>query len=113
MIKSDIPYINYILDIIKDIEKSVGNLSRNNFNEDKKEANIRRLEMISKAINDTSSEFKKKYSNINWKKFGELKRIFMDHYFGIDVDIVWEIIKKDLPKLKQEIEEIINKEKHI
>jgi len=103
MIKSDIPYLNYILDIMKDVEKSVSNISRKNFNEDKKEANIRRLEMISKAINDISREFKDEYSNINWKKFEEIKSTFMNHYFGIDVDIVWDIVKKDLPNLKEQL----------
>ncbi|MDP2926471.1 MAG: DUF86 domain-containing protein [Nanoarchaeota archaeon] len=113
MIKSDIPYMNYIIDIIKDIEDSMKDTSKNNFNKDKKDANIRRLEIISESIKNISAELKNKYPDIEWKKFENLKYIFMNNYFGVDLDIVWEIIKNDIPKLKQEIEEIINKEKQV
>ena len=108
MIKSDIPYINYMLDIIKDIENSIKNISKNNFdkNKDKKEANVRRLEIMSEAIKNISKEFKNKYSNIDWRKLEDIKNIFMNHYFGVDVGVVWEIIKKDIPNLKQKIQKI-------
>jgi len=106
MIKSNIPYMNYILDIIKDIEKSISNVSKSNFNKDKKEANVRRLEIISGAVKNISEEFKNKYPNIEWKKFEDVKNIFMHHYFGVDVEIVWEILKKDIPDLKEKIQKI-------
>ncbi len=113
MIKSDIPYINYVIDIIKDIQNSMKNISKKDFDKDKKDANIRRLEIISEAVKNISEEFKNKYSGIDWKKFESIKYIFINHYFGVDINIVWDIIKKDIPKLKLEIEEIINKEKQV
>ena len=112
MIKSYAPYLSYILDIIKDIEDSIKDIAKNDFNKDKKEANIRRIEIVGNAVKNISEEFKNKHQNINWKKFENIGYVFANHYFGVDINIIWDIVKIDIPKLKQEIEEIINKEKH-
>ena len=46
-----------------------------------------------------------------------MKNKLMHHYFGIDFDIVWKVIEKDIPDLKQKIidikEDLINKKKQI
>jgi len=113
MTKINMPYINYIIDIINDIEDSMKNISKNSFekNKDKKDANVRRLEIMSEAIKSISEELKNKYSNIKWEKFVDIKNIFTHHYFGVDSDVVWEIINKDIPVLKEEIIKIKEKEK--
>jgi uncharacterized protein with HEPN domain len=112
MTKINMPYINYIIDIIKDIEDSMKNISKNSFekNKDKKDANVRRLEIMSEAIKSISEELKNKYPNIKWEKFVDIKHIFTHHYFGVDSDIVWQIIKKDIPVLKEEIIKIKEKQ---
>jgi uncharacterized protein with HEPN domain len=50
---------------------------------------------------------------IEWQKIYGFRNIVAHHYFGINVDIVWQIIREDLPKLKEEIEQIINNYKRI
>ena len=35
----------------------------------------------------------------------------MHHYFGVDWDIVWKVINGELPELKKNVEDILNKEK--
>ena len=46
---------------------------------------------------------KNKNPDIDWKKIAGLRDILVHAYFGIDVEIVWDIIKNKIPKLKQEI----------
>ena len=115
MIKSDIPYINYIMDIINDIQNSIKSISKNSLekNKDKKEANIRRIEIISEVVKNISEEFKNKYPYIGWKKLEKIGGMLKYKYFGVDFNTVWDFINGDIPKLKQEIEEIINKEKQV
>jgi len=115
MIKSDIPYMNYIIDITRDIENSIKNTSKNSFgkDKDKKDANVRRIEIISESIKNISAELKDKYSHIEWKKFEKIEDMLKYKYFGVDFNAVWDFINEDIPKLKQEIEEIINKEKQV
>ena len=115
MIKSDIPYMNYIIDIIKDIEDSMKDTSKNNFekDKDKKDANLRRIEIIIRSIKNISAELKNKYAHIEWEKFEKIEDMLKYKYFGVDFNAVWDFINEDIPKLKQEIEEIINKEKQV
>ena len=107
-VHKDIPYLNHMLDAINDIEESIKNLSKKEFiiNKDVKDANIRRLEIIGEAAKNLSKNIKDKNPNIEWKKIAGTRDIVVHHYFGIDYNIVWNIIKKDLPVLKKEIEKI-------
>ena len=63
---NDLPYIKHILDAICDIENSVADLSRNEFEENKdvKDATIRRIEVIGEAAKNISNKLKEKYSDI-------------------------------------------------
>ena len=104
----DIPYINYILDIIKNIENSVKNLSIKKFNknQDSQDANIRRIEIIGESIKNISGDLKDKYHDVNWEKFEKIREILSNHYFGIDFDSVWKFIIKDIPVFKDKIKKI-------
>ncbi len=101
----DLPYINHILDAIKDIEESLRGLTKNQFikNKDVKEANIRRIEIIGEAVKNISQGLKDKHRGIGWIKIAGTRDKMIHHYFGVNLDIVWEIIKKDIPDLKEKI----------
>jgi len=48
------------------------------------------------------------HPNIEWKKIAGLRDIFAHQYFGIDIDIIWDILKNKLPALEEEIIEILS-----
>lgn len=56
-----------------------------------------------------SEDIKSKNKHINWQKISTLRNIIAHHYFGINVDIVWQIICDDLPKLKDDLNLMLNK----
>ena len=68
---------------------------------------IRRLEIIGEAIKNLPQEFKDNYTQVPWKKISGLRDKLIHEYFGIDIDLVWTIIVRDLPELKQNIEDIL------
>lgn len=113
MIKNPLIFVNHILDNIKLIENSTKNLSRKDFenNRDILDATIRRIEVIGEAAKNLSSEFINKYRNIEWKKIIGMRDKIIHHYFGVDVEIIWKTIKEDIPILKKNIREILEKEK--
>jgi len=63
--------------------------------------------VIGENVGKLSTDLKTEYKQIDWQKINGLRNIIAHHYFGINVDVVWEIIQIDLPKLKAEIQRIV------
>ena len=72
---------------------------------------IRSLEIIGEASKKLSAEFKAVHSNIEWKKMAATRDKLIHDYFGIDYEIVWDIIQNKLPDLNKEVSDILNSEK--
>ena len=104
----DLPYIEHILDAINDIGESVKRLSKDDFSNDKdiRDANIRRLEIIGEAVKNISNKLKEEHKEIEWNKISATRDKIIHHYFGVNLEIVWNIIKEDLPKLKKQVQKI-------
>ncbi len=98
-------------DIIESIQKIkiyTSGLSLADFLKDDKtiDAVIRNFEIIGEASNRIPDEIRDKFQLVNWHRIrGFRNRIFHD-YMGIDYEIVWEIIEKDLEELKNKIQQI-------
>lgn len=108
MSHDNLPYISHMLDAIKDIEDSVKNDTKDQFikNKDIKDATIRRIEIIGEAAKNIQESFKKNHAEISWKEIIGTRDRMIHHYFGVNLDIVWEIIKTDLPTLKKQLQGI-------
>ncbi len=104
----DLPYIEHILEAIRDIEESIHGLSKEEFsqNKDVRDANIRRLEVIGEAVKNISHKLREEYPKIEWNKIAVTRDKIIHHYFGINLEIIWAIIKNDLPPFKKQIQEI-------
>ena len=64
--------------------------------------------VIGEAVGKLSVEVKKENPGIQWEKIYGLRNILAHHYFGINVDLIWQIIQNDIPVLKNELEKLIN-----
>lgn len=108
----DIPYLKHILDAINDIEHSIQNLSKQKFvkNKDVKDATIRRIEIIGEAVKNISPELKKKYPEIEWKRIAGARDVMIHAYFNVDLDVVWDIVNRDIPILKTNLTKILRLE---
>ena len=102
--------LQHILDAILEIETYVNTSEYPNFIENSmmRFASIKQLEIIGEASNHLSDEIKEAFSDIEWAQIVGMRNIFVHEYFGVDSNIVWEIIKTDLPNLKERITAIIN-----
>ncbi len=70
-------------------------------------ASIKQMEIIGEASNKISKDLKSKFSEIEWVQIIGMRNVFAHEYFGIDSSLVWEIIKNDIPELKEKVENIL------
>lgn len=102
-------YISDILEAIQSIERYVENLTFDDFVKDRKtiDAIVRNFEIIGEAVKHIPKTLKLKYPAIPWKKMAGMRDRIIHEYFGVDIEILWKTIKEDLPKVKPEIEKIL------
>jgi uncharacterized protein with HEPN domain len=101
--------LQHILDAIDEIHKYLiaADLSVFLENSMMRFACIKQMEIIGEASNHLSAELKSKFSDIEWAQIVGMRNVFAHEYFGIDSSLVWEIIKNDIPELKEKIEHIL------
>lgn len=101
--------IIHILEAILEIEKYNENRNFDDFLNDSmfRFACIKQLEIIGEASNHISSITKEKCSEIEWQQIVGMRNLFIHEYFGIDLNIAWDIIENDLPSLKHELKRIL------
>ncbi len=111
--KDPLIFIEHILESIKNIEDFSKGLSKDSLvkNRLNQSAIIRELEIIGEAVMNISNDFREKYPGIEWSKIAATRNKIIHNYFGIDFNIIWDIIKEDAPRLKKDIQEILEKEK--
>ena len=73
------------------------------------DASMMNFIVIGEEVGKLTDEIKSKNGQIDWQKIYSLRNIIAHHYFGINVDIVWQIIRTDLPKLKEDLKILLNK----
>lgn len=75
-----------------------------------KSATLRELEIIGEASSRISLEIKDAYLLVPWRLLKDFRNVLSHEYFGVNEEIVWDIVKNKLPQLKVQISEIIKRE---
>ena len=100
-------------DILASIEKIKSYTFGHTFDtfiEDSKtlDAVIRNFEIIGEAANRLPEDFKDSHKGINWFRIRGFRNRIVHDYMGIDFQIVWTIIDKDLNRLADDINNIVD-----
>ena len=113
MHRSYLLYLEDILTSTNKILKYFGNYSYEELLKDEMriDAIIRNFEIIGEASSNIPQEIRDKYSFIEWRNISDFRNVLAHEYFGIDYEIMWEIIKDKLPALQKGIQTILEKEK--
>ncbi len=103
-------FLEHILEAINLIEEYINNKEKSDFLKSKQlqDSVIRRIEIIGESIKNIPSDFKGSHENIPWKEITGMRDILIHQYFGVDLELTWEVIIVDLPKLKKSVIAIIN-----
>ena len=97
-----------ILESIEKIERYTEGMTRNSFQNDEKTADavVRNLEIIGEAAGRLPEDFINRHSEIEWIKIVGLRNRIVHEYFGVDLQLIWQILKNDLPIFKQFVKNI-------
>jgi hypothetical protein len=102
--------VQHIYDAILEIESYLLDKEFSDFmnNSMMRFACIKQLEINGEAGNHISDTTKLIFSSIEWAQIVGMRNVFVHEYFGVDPQLVWEILKNDLPDLKVKINQILN-----
>ena len=64
---------------------------------------VRNLEIIGEAIKRVSVTLKETHPDTAWKPIAGMRDKLIHDYFGVNLQLVWEVVEKDLPVLKEKI----------
>ena len=95
-------YLKHILESIHAIEQYVKDIKFEEFVDNKlvQDGVIRNLEIVGEASKRLSDEFKQAHQYIPWKDIAGMRDKLIHDYMGVDLLVVWETIKHDVPFLK-------------
>lgn len=98
-------YLEDILGAITKIQRYTRDLSCTSFALDDKtiDAVVRNLEVIGEAVKQLPSDLRARHPGVEWQKIAGLRDILIHQYFGIDADIIWDIVESKLPGLGQAV----------
>jgi uncharacterized protein with HEPN domain len=98
-----------MLDAVKEILEFTKDKTRVDLNNNRmlSHAIVRLLEIIGEAAVDLSDEFQKAHTELPTKQMIGMRNRLIHGYFDVDLDIVWQTVKKDLPSLKTQLESIL------
>lgn len=102
-------FIEDILESIEKIESYIEGLDYEKFTSKGMvvDAVIRNLEIIGEATRNIPDKIREQNPEIPWKKMIGLRNIATHAYFGIDLEIIWEIVTRNLPETKSQISKIL------
>ncbi len=96
-------YLRHILDETEYLIKRSSGLSKNDFLQDEtlKRAFVRSIEIIGEAVKKVPADIKNKYAHFEWRAMAGMRDKLIHDYFGIDYDIVWDVVTNKIPVLKK------------
>ena len=104
--------INHINDEINYLITKSKDLTHSDFIKDEtlKRAFVRSLEIIGEAVKSIPKNICDQYEQIEWNKISGMRDKLIHHYFGVDYDLVWDVIKNNIPNLNETIKLILKNE---
>jgi uncharacterized protein with HEPN domain len=101
-----------MLAAIRKIERYTSGIDQPGFQQDEKtvDAVVRNLEVLGEAANRISPGFASRHGDVPWRQVAGLRNRIVHDYFGLDLEIIWQVIRHDLPRLKVQLEELATAE---
>ena len=95
---------------LEKVERYTSGLNKETFLADDKtlDAVVRNLEIVGEAVRQLPETFKEEHPEVPWWQIAGMRNRIVHDYFGVDEEIIWQVIEKSVPALKQQVAELLN-----
>lgn len=102
--------IQDMLNAINNIRTFIGGIDQQQFASDLKTvlAVIKSIEIIGEATKNIPSEIKDKYPEMPWRKMMGMRDKLAHHYFGIDLQMLWDTATDSIPVLEEPLRRVLH-----
>jgi uncharacterized protein with HEPN domain len=113
MSRSQLLYLNDIAEAATSIRSYTNQMNYEEFSKDKMriDAVVRNFEIIGEAAKNINDDLRKQFPATDWRAVAGFRDTLIHGYFGIDLEILWDIVVHKIPPLQSEIDAIIRYEK--
>ena len=103
-------YLEDILEAVQRIRRYLEGYDLARFKTDTRTADavIRNLEIVGEAVKKLPPEIRAKQRSVDWVKIGSLRDILIREYFGVDLEILWDVVSSKLPDLEQAVKKLLD-----
>lgn len=97
-----IDYLRDILDSINKVEQFTEGMDFEQFSSDTKTvyAVIRALEIMGEATRNIPNPVRQRHTTVPWREMVGIRNKLIHEYFGVNLEVVWETVEQDIPRLK-------------
>lgn len=102
-------YLKDILDAINETAEFTDGMSFEAFEKDRKTINavVRSLEVLGEAAKRIPEHLRDQDPHVPWQHMARMRDKLVHEYFGVDLSIVWAVIRDELPPLRTRIERLL------
>jgi uncharacterized protein with HEPN domain len=101
-----------ILECIDKIRRYTKGYTFDDFQDDQKtiDSVLRNLEIIGEAARHVPTEIQAYYPDLPWAEMLTMRNIVIHEYHGVNLQIIWQTVKEDLPRLVSPLKRILQEE---
>jgi uncharacterized protein with HEPN domain len=100
--------IEDMLAAMRKIERYTSAMDEELFRRDEKtvDAVVRNLEILGEETRQLPEDFSARHPDMPWRQIAGLRNRIVHDYFGLDLEMIWEVIRHDLPQLQAQLEQL-------
>ena len=103
---------DYLRHILVEADYLIGRsegLSFESFSSDEtlRRAFVRSLEIIGEATKKVPDDFRAAYPAVEWRAMAGMRDVLIHDYFGVDFELVWDVVRNRVPELRGQITSIL------
>jgi len=113
MSRDELMYLRDIAESCERLLRYTASLAKEQLIADQKtyDAVVRNLEILGETAKHVSDELRSQMPNVEWRKIAGMRDLLAHAYFGIDNNILWDVVTNKVPNLLESVTAFLN-EKH-